>query len=119
MIHAASKAGQNVDSYVTDVLFAVGEDGDNPHLGVIIEAVRNIRLMVKNLEPVIDIKAVKPLLERLEKCRNQENNPDSGAYKRKLQALLNEDEDDQPMETAPKVAKTSFSPRMLGVSALH
>ena len=80
----------------------------------------DVRLMVKNLEPVMDIKSIKPLLEKLEKCRNQENNPDSSAYKRKLQALLNEDEDElQPYESAPKMPKTSHSPRMPGISALH
>jgi len=120
VIHAASEAGQNVDSYVTDVLFATTDESDNQNLGVIIKAVKNVRLMVKNLEPVMDIKSIKPLLEKLEKCRNQENNPDSSAYKRKLQALLNEDEDElQPYESAPKMPKTSHSPRMPGISALH
>ena len=41
VIHAASKAGQNVDSYVTDVLFATQDGSDNENLGVIIEAVRS------------------------------------------------------------------------------
>jgi len=119
VIHAASKAGQNVDSYVTDVLFATQDGSDNENLGVIIEAVRNVRLMVKNLEPVTDIKAIKPLLEKLEKCRNQDNNPDSSAYKRKLQALLNEDDEPIDYESSAKMAKTSHSPRMPGITALH
>ena len=103
VIHAASKAGQNMDIYVTDVLF-----GDNNHsttedeperdkrLKNIIDAVRNIRLMVKNIEPAsaLDMKNIKRLNERLEKCRNQENNPDSQAYKKKMQEML-EDEDDR------------------------
>ena len=103
VIHAASKAGQNMDIYVTDVLF-----GDNNHstteddperdkrLKNIIDAVRNIRLMVKNIEPAsaLDMKNIKRLNERLEKCRNQENNPDSQVYKKKMQEML-EDEDDR------------------------
>ena len=28
----------------------------------------------------------------MDKCRNQENNPDSQAYKRKLEAMVDEDE---------------------------
>ena len=41
MIHAASEAGQNVDSYVTDVLFATTDESDNQNLGVIIKAVKS------------------------------------------------------------------------------
>ena len=50
IIHAASKAGQNLDSYVTDVLFATEDGSDNEHLGVIIEAVRSksAELTVRN-----------------------------------------------------------------------
>jgi len=115
IIHAASKAGQTLDTYVTDVLFATQDGSDNEHLGVIIESVRNIRLMVKNLEPILEVRAIKPLMERLEKCRNQDNNPDSTAYKRKIQEILNADEAD---ERVSKMPRTSYSPRMPGVSAL-
>jgi len=68
----------------------------NKRLKKIIEAVRNIRVMVKNKEPAssLDMKTIKGLNERLEKCRNQENNPDSQAYKKKMQEML-EDEDDR------------------------
>ena len=41
IIHAASKASQNLDSYVTDVLFATEDGSDNEHLGNIIESVRS------------------------------------------------------------------------------
>ena len=41
VIHAASEAGQNVDSYVTDVLFATPDESDNQNLGVIIKAVKS------------------------------------------------------------------------------
>jgi hypothetical protein len=52
--------------------------------------VRNIRVMVKNIpDPTPNIKA---LCTRLEQCRNQDNNPDSLAYKRKLEELVDGDD---------------------------
>ena len=101
VIHAASKGGQNMDVYVTDVLLGgdqMNEDENErtKRLQKIIGAVRNVRVMVKNIEPAssLDMKNIKRLNERLEKCRNQENNPDSQAYKKKMQEML-EDEDDR------------------------
>jgi len=61
----------------------------------IIEAVRNIRVMVKNIDRTeISTTEIKKLFQELEKCRNQDNNPDSQAYKRKIQDLL-DDEDER------------------------
>lgn len=34
-------------------------------------------------------------MEKLERCRNQDNNPDSQTYKRKLQEILDEEDDTQ------------------------
>ena len=52
-------------------------------------------MMVKNMraEPV---QTIKSLCGRLENCRDQDNNPDSAAYKRKIEALV--DEEDLTME---------------------
>ena len=100
VIHAASKGGQNMDVYVTDVLLGGDEiDDENgektKRLKKIIGAVRNVRLMVKNIEPAsaLDMNNIKRINERLEKCRNQENNPDSQAYKQKMQEMLEDEED--------------------------
>ena len=93
-LHAASRASANLDNYVTDILFS------KEHLGSIIEAVRSkyipshlcyfifctirfniiciieIRSMAKCVEsPSREV--IRPLEKKLEKCRNQENNPDS------------------------------------------
>jgi len=87
IIHAASKQKQNLDSYVTEQLF--GEQGEEAMLHII-TCVRNIRVMVKNIpEPTDNIKV---LCNRLEQCRNQDNNPDSLAYKRKLEELVDEED---------------------------
>ena len=72
--------------------------------------------MVKNL-PMKELsnekreKNIKPLILKLQDCRNQDNNPDSAAYKRKLELV---DEDDlMIVEEVP-----SKQARMDGVRAL-
>jgi len=87
VIHSASRQKQNLDSYVTDRLF--GEQGEEAILHII-SCVRNIRVMVKNIpEPT---PTIKQLCIKLEQCRNQDNNPDSLAYKRKIEQLVDEDD---------------------------
>lgn len=94
VLHAASKEQENLDSYVTESLFAESEHMLKP----LIEAVRSklhcsqfdskcanemefteIRSMVKNLGETPDKNTIKALEKKLDKCRNQENNPDSEA----------------------------------------
>jgi cyclin H len=75
VLHAASKEQENLDTYVTEALFGTAKD----KLKVLIEAVRSIRSMVKTIElPHKD--RVRFLEKKLEKCRNQEYNPDSQMY---------------------------------------
>lgn len=107
VLHAASKEQENLDSYVTESLFADSVNMLKP----LIEAVRSellkfsccanfyefssveIRSMVKNIGELPDKNMIKLLHKKLEKCRNQENNPDSEAYKIKMNKLLNDDDD--------------------------
>ena len=42
---------------------------------------------------VVSSTQMKALNDKLERCRNQDNNPDSLSYKRKLQEELEDDED--------------------------
>ena len=70
--------------------------------------------MVKNLP--VDLgenaeKEIRPLINKLEECRNQENNPASAAYKRKLEMV--DEEDLMIVEEVP-----SKQARMDGVRAL-
>ena len=89
MIHAAAKKKTNLDTYVTECLF--GSQGKDA-ITHIITIVRNIRLMVKNIpEPTPD-PAIKAMCIKLDKVRNQENNPDSQAYKRKLESMVDEED---------------------------
>ncbi|KAJ8971046.1 hypothetical protein NQ314_000912 [Rhamnusium bicolor] len=90
VLHAASKLQENLDSYVTDTLF--GEDGKGK-LEHLIESVRGIRSMVKMADSTADRNQQKILDKKLEKCRNAENNPDSEIYKKRMQAMLDEDDD--------------------------
>ncbi|KAI4467019.1 cyclin [Holotrichia oblita] len=90
ILHAASKLQENLDSYVTDTLFGVEGRGK---LEELIEAVRSIRSMVKMADSVPDKNQQKMLDKKLEKCRNPENNPDSEIYKKRMQAMLDEDDD--------------------------
>jgi len=101
IIHSASRQKQNLDSYVTDMLFG---NKDNAAIGAIIDTVRKIRVMVKNIkEPTMNIKL---LSTRLEACRNQDNNPDSSAYKRKMELI---DEDDIPNPKHARLDSAEFN----------
>ena len=104
----------NVDSYVTGKLFGGQSQEAIMH---IITCVRNIRMSVKNLpgEPTPNIKS---LCSRLELCRNQDNNPDSAQYKRKLEELVDEEDllmqDHIPM----KQARMETGDNLAGVKVL-
>lgn len=88
VLHAASKEQENLDSYVTDTLF---KNAGRDRLGVIIEAVRTIRSMVKVIE-IPPKEKVKAIEKKLEGCRNPEFNPDSAVYKQKMQRLYLDDD---------------------------
>ncbi|XP_045460075.1 cyclin-H [Harmonia axyridis] len=90
ILHAASKLHENLDSYVTDTL--LGVEGAS-RLHDLIEAVRSIRSMVKLLDNGPDKSIYLPLEKKLDKCRNPENNPDSEVYKKRMQELLDDDDD--------------------------
>ncbi|CAG7816308.1 unnamed protein product [Allacma fusca] len=73
ILQAASKSNQNLDGYVTEILIS-----DKEMLQPVIDAIRAIRLIVrtKAMElPPQDL--IRSLLKKLEKCRNQENNPEN------------------------------------------
>ncbi|KAJ0172045.1 hypothetical protein K1T71_012018 [Dendrolimus kikuchii] len=88
VLHAASKEQENLDCYVTEMLF---RDAGSDKLAILIEAVRKIRSLVKMVEnPVRE--RVRAIEKKLDKCRNQENNPDSEIYKRRIREALDEDD---------------------------
>ncbi|KYQ52918.1 Cyclin-H, partial [Trachymyrmex zeteki] len=111
-LHAASRASANLDNYVTDILFS------REQLGGIIEAVRKIRSMAKCVEPP-SREAVKALEKKLDKCRNQENNPDSEIYKQRMQEMLAE-EDLQDNEKYAKIIQdqAAHDDKILGINKI-
>ncbi|XP_013147293.1 PREDICTED: cyclin-H [Papilio polytes] len=111
VLHAASKEQENLDSYVTDMLF---RDAGPDKLAILIEAVRKIRSMVKMVESPAR-ERVRVIEKKLDRCRNQENNPDSEIYKRRVREAL--DEDDIPHGAGRMSLDTSGVSQMLSPSA--
>ncbi|ESO86567.1 hypothetical protein LOTGIDRAFT_167090 [Lottia gigantea] len=73
LLASSSKEGCNLDSYVTDKLLKGASEAD---LQKTILQVKRIRYMVKNQEP-LHKQTIQQIQKKLEKCRNQENNPES------------------------------------------
>ncbi|XP_074661269.1 cyclin-H-like [Tubulanus polymorphus] len=92
LLHSAKKASLNLDSYVTKIL--VGDDDDKNKLPRLIEQIKKIRHMVGHIEP-LDRENVRKIEQKLDKCRNAENNPSSEVYKRKMEEKLEESEERQ------------------------
>ncbi|XP_070545779.1 cyclin-H-like isoform X2 [Ptychodera flava] len=90
ILHSASKQGANLDSYVTEAL--VGK-GNRDLLKQTVEQIKRIRYMVKHIDP-LDAGKIQYLEEKLERCRNQELNPESEIYRRKLEEKLQAEEDE-------------------------
>ncbi|KAI4500477.1 hypothetical protein M0802_004439 [Mischocyttarus mexicanus] len=111
-LHAASRASASLDNYVTDTLFS------SEKLDGIIEAVRKIRSMAKCVEPP-SRDVVKLIEQKLDVCRNQENNPDSEIYKRRMQEMLIE-EDLQDDEKYAKIIQDQAAndEKTLGVNKM-
>jgi len=113
IIHSAKINKTNVDNYVTTLLF-----GGQPEEAImhIITCVRNIRTMVNNI-PEEPTSIIKSLCSRLEQCRNQDNNPDSAAYKKKIESMV--DEEDLILEDSIPVKQPRMDMGgMMGVKAL-
>lgn len=93
---AVSRLGENLDQYVTDILFP---NDQRQHLKVLIDAVRKIKKMVKNAEPPASDTVRREIEGKLEKCRNQQNNPNSSQYR----ANYSEWDDDEVMMAASPI----------------
>ncbi|CAL4170125.1 unnamed protein product, partial [Meganyctiphanes norvegica] len=74
---AVSRVNEKMDEYVTDILF----QNDQKQLMVLIEAVKKIKRMVKNVEGAPPDPLRKEIDTKLEICRNQQNNPSSPHYR--------------------------------------
>ncbi|KAI5705158.1 hypothetical protein M8J76_012105 [Diaphorina citri] len=90
VLQSASKLQENLDAYVTQTL--LGQHA-NVRLVDLIEAVRKIRTLVSKPIESPSREMFKQLEKRLEKCRNQANNPDSHIYKERMLESLNDDDE--------------------------
>ncbi|GBM61175.1 Cyclin-H [Araneus ventricosus] len=101
------KFKESIDGYLSDILF----DGQPEKLAYVRDAIKTMFTMVKN-EALHVIDPIRAGLEKkLEKCRNQENNPSSAAYKRKLEEI-DEDEDVEPAQKYSRLLENEESQMM-------
>ncbi|KAL3885288.1 hypothetical protein ACJMK2_025371 [Sinanodonta woodiana] len=96
VLSSGSKEGMNLESYATDVLLAGAKEDEQRKT---IYQIKRIRYIVKNQEPMLRDQ-IGPIQKKLEQCRNQENNPESEIYKRKLEEMFEEEEEIQSMKRA-------------------
>lgn len=90
ILTSASKQKMNIDRYVTEALLG-GEKSDN--LRDIISTIKKIKQIVAQVQP-INFEEVKKVERKLEHCLNEEYNPESEIYKRRLQEQLDAEDDD-------------------------
>jgi len=79
ILQAGSRSKQPLDMYVTQTLIP-----DQATLPTVIEAIRTIRLIVRSSKDPPGPEVIHVLEEKLERCRNQENNPKSALYQAKM-----------------------------------
>lgn len=91
ILSSAENDKVSLDSYMSDVLLAGAAPED---VKKTVYQIKRIRYMVSTQEPV-QKDQVGPIQRKLEHCRNQENNPDSEIYKRKLQEMLDDEDEIQ------------------------
>ncbi|XP_015906451.1 cyclin-H [Parasteatoda tepidariorum] len=105
--YGAHKFRENIDGYMEDILF----DGYPDKLSYVLEAIKTMFLMIKNETHRIKDQHRAAIEKKLEKCRNQENNPSNIAYKRKLEELQDE-EDDGPAMKYSKILENQEADKM-------
>ncbi|XP_071826034.1 cyclin-H-like [Apostichopus japonicus] len=93
ILTSASKQKMNIDRYVTESLLG-GEKSEN--LKDIISTIKKIKQLVAQV-PTVNFEEVKRLERKLEHCLNEEFNPESEIYKRRLQEQLDFEDDDGMM----------------------
>ncbi|XP_064596194.1 cyclin-H-like [Liolophura sinensis] len=92
LLTSATREGANIEGYVTGTLLA----GPKEQLLKTVQQVKRIKYMVKNqASSQKDQDLVKSLEKKLERCRNQENNPESDIYKQKLEEMFENEEEER------------------------
>ncbi|GAB1605740.1 cyclin-H-like isoform X1 [Argonauta hians] len=87
LLDSCSSKGIDIMSYVTSVLMRGAESDQKKRT---MQQVKLVQVTVNN--PVgLKREHIRQLEKKLEKCRNQENNPDSAIYKKKMQEMFEEE----------------------------
>lgn len=81
----------SLDSYLADMLLA---GCSSEEVKKTVYQIKRIKYMVSSQEP-LQKDQIGSIQRKLEQCRNQENNPDSDIYKRKLQEMLDDEDEIQ------------------------
>jgi len=87
LLSSGSKIGINLDNYVGQTLLA---SGGNEALKKTCEHIKKIRYMVRNIDQ-LNRDEVRAIEQKLSKCRNQNNNPDSEEYAKNLADMWDEE----------------------------
>nr|KAG5689182.1 hypothetical protein BaRGS_004016 [Batillaria attramentaria] len=96
IMHSASKESINLDRYVTEVLMC---GSSQEEVQKCIYQLRRIKHIVKAAEPVPREQA-HLIQKKMERCRNQENNPESEVYKTKMADLFDDEEETRSQKRA-------------------
>ncbi|CAG0919965.1 unnamed protein product [Notodromas monacha] len=91
VVDSARRNNGNLDTYVTDVLLADNKD----KLNGLVESVRKIRYMVKNA-PAVNRDLRKAIESKLDKCRDERNDPHSSSYHNPMRESDDEDDLNEP-----------------------
>jgi len=88
--HGASKEAIPFDRYIKEVLLKTATDKEAESMT---KQLKSVKSVIKGIaEPVTREKA-QTIQKKLEKCRNQENNPDSEMYKQRTLEKLDDEEE--------------------------
>ncbi|KAL5019853.1 hypothetical protein ScPMuIL_002745 [Solemya velum] len=96
ILSVTSREGINLDSYVTDVLL---EGASEENLKNTIYQIKRIKYMVKAQEPIARDQ-IQRLQRKLQACRNQDNNPESDVYQKKMEEMFDDEEENRSRKRA-------------------
>ncbi|KAK3785899.1 hypothetical protein RRG08_055933 [Elysia crispata] len=100
----AAKESISLDGYIKTVVLRLASDKEAENT---LYQLRRVKAIVKSFEPTTREQA-QAVQKKLDRCRNQENNPDSDIYKQKAIDKLNA-EDDIPAVKRTKISQDNGS----------
>ncbi|XP_025083258.1 cyclin-H-like [Pomacea canaliculata] len=102
IMYSAGRESINMDRYMTEILMAGCPEDE---VQKCIYQLRRIKHMVKSTEPIPREQA-HLTQKKMEKCRNQENNPDSEIYRARMAEMFEDEEETRNRKRARKEQET-------------